>query len=190
MLVRRKPTRARRGAALVESALVLAIFLALLFGIFEYCRFLLVLHVANNAARDGARYATVNVSKPTNFDTTAYTDASGVTSVSIQAYTTARMGGVDRQISGYQVAVYPVDPAGLAQNPPVVRSKTLGTGNPPPYPDPFNASDPLSPPWNQAAFSEKIAVTIKGTYRPLLPTFLLMPSTLSINITAVMGSEG
>ena len=78
----------------------------------------------------------------------------------------------------------------LAQNPPVVRSKTLGTGNPPPYPDPFNASDPLSPPWNQAAFSEKIAVTIKGTYRPLLPTFLLMPSTLSINITAVMGSEG
>jgi len=172
----------RRGMTIVETTLALGLFLLLLFGLFEYCRFLMVLHVTNNAARDAARYATVNVNCPSS--------QIAPTRAAILDYATARMGGVDRQISGYQVAVYPVDPAGLAQNPPVVRSKTLGTGNPPPYPDPFNASDPLSPPWNQAAFSEKIAVTIKGTYRPLLPTFLLMPSTLSINITAVMGSEG
>ena len=56
--------RLRRGAAIVESTLVLSVFLMLLFGMFEYCRFLLVLHVTNNAARDGVRYAAVNVTKP------------------------------------------------------------------------------------------------------------------------------
>src|SRR5436305_2616272 len=107
MLVRRKPTRARRGATLVESALVLAIFLALLFGLFEYCRFLFVLHVANNAARDGARYAVVNVNKPTNFDTTDYTDSSGTVYPNIQKYTTTKMCGLDKQLGGYAVNVFP-----------------------------------------------------------------------------------
>ena len=62
---------------LVESALVLGIFLVLLFGIFEYCRFLLVLHVTTNASRDGARYASVNWDKPSTFNKTNYTDANG-----------------------------------------------------------------------------------------------------------------
>lgn len=56
----------RRGVTIVESALVLSIFLMLLFGIFEYCRFLMVLHVTHNAARDGARYAAVNVNCPSD----------------------------------------------------------------------------------------------------------------------------
>src|SRR5436305_14880481 len=103
MMIRR-PTR-RRGMAIVETVLVLAVFLLMFFGLFEYCRFLMVLHVANNAARDGARYAVVNVSKPSNFDTTDYTDSAGDVYPSIQSYTTARMGGVDRNITGYRVAV-------------------------------------------------------------------------------------
>jgi len=172
----------RRGATLVEGALALSLFLLVLFGIFEYCRYLMVLHVAHNAARDGARYATVNVNCPSN--------QIAATRTAIVGYTTDRLGGVDRQIQGCQVAVYPVDQTGLAQSPPVVRSKTLSTASPPTYPDPFNTSDPLNPSWNSAAFSEKIAVTIRGTYKPLLPSFLFMPSALTINITAVMGSEG
>ena len=179
MLARRP---ARRGMTAVETTLVLGVFLLLLFGIFEYCRFLMVLHITNNAARDAARYATVNVNCPSS--------QIASTKTAILAYATARMGGVDQQIQGYQVAVYPVDPVGLAQSPPVIRSKTLSTNNPPAYPDPFNPSDPNSPPWNSAAFSEKIAVTIKGTYKPLLPTFLVMPAAIPVNITAVMGSEG
>ena len=59
MLLRR--ANRRRGMTLVESTLVLMVFLMLLFGIFEYCRFLMVLHITNNAARDGARYAVVNL---------------------------------------------------------------------------------------------------------------------------------
>jgi len=177
---------------------VLSVFLLFLFGIFEYCRFLMVLHVANNAARDGARYATVNVSKPTTFDTTAYTDAAGTVYPSVRDYTTARMGGVDRHITGYQVAVYAVDPVGLALSPPVVRSKSARTATPPVYPDPFNPSDPNRVPWNQATFSERIAVHVRGVYRPVTPlgistgryTISLMPDNIPVNVIAVMGSEG
>ena len=105
------PTREnrRRGITIVEATLVLSVFLMMLFGMFEYCRFLMVLHITNNAARDGARYAVVNLDKPDNFNTTNYG-----TRPSVVNYTTTRMGGVQRQINnvhatysptGYQVEV-------------------------------------------------------------------------------------
>jgi Flp pilus assembly protein TadG len=179
--------RRRRGVTIVESTLVLSVFLLLLFGMFEYCRFLMVLQVTNNAARNGARYAVVNISKPTSFNTVDYTDASGTVYPSIQNYTTSLMGGVQQNIQNFQMAVYAVDPVGLAQSPPIIRPKSL---NPPTYPNPFNPTDPNAVPWNQAAFTEKIGVSIQGTYNTLMPTFLLMPSTIPINVTAIMGSEG
>jgi Flp pilus assembly protein TadG len=162
--------------SLVESAFVLSIFLMLMFGIFEYSRYLMVLHVTNNAARDGARYAAVNVNT---------SDVTG-TQTAIINYTTARMAGITSSVSGIQVAVYPCDSAGLSSSPPVVRSKST-TGSAP-YPDPFG-STPYTP-WNNAQFTERIAVTIKGTYTPVLPSFLFMPSTISIYVTAVTESEG
>ena len=64
--------------------------------------------------------AVVNVSKPSNFDTTDYTASAGNVYPSIQSYTTARMGGVDRIITGYRVAVYACDSVGLAHTPPAV----------------------------------------------------------------------
>lgn len=182
MMLRRRPNgpRRRRGMTIVESALVLGIFMALLFGIFEYCRFLFMLHVANNAARDGSRYAVVNVSKPTNFDTTDYTDPSGTVYPSIQKYTTTKMAGLDKQLGGYAVAVFACDPAGLSAAPPVVRPKTPAAG------------------WNNAAFTERIAVQITGTYTPVTPlsisngrtTIALFPSTIPLTVTSIMGSEG
>jgi Flp pilus assembly protein TadG len=181
MLARFHPYRAsrRRGMTIVESALVLSVFMLLLFGIFEYCRFLLVLHVTNNAARDGARYAAVRVN----------TDAALVTTVQqdILNYTTMRMGSVQHNIVGYQVAVYALDQPGLDQTPAIIRAKPKTPGGP--YPDPFNSSDPNAVPWNSVGFTERVAVTIKGTYKPLLPTFLLMPSSIPINITAMMAGE-
>ncbi len=180
----------RRGAAVVESALVLSVFLLLLFGIFEYCRFLLVLHVTNNAARDGARYAAVRVNA----------DSSQIAIVQQQVldYTKARMGGVDKQIQGCGIIVYAVDQLGLDQTTPIIRGKPKNTGGP--YPDPFlptgsaNGVPVVGLPtngvaWNTVGFTERVAVTIKGTYKPLLPTFLLMPSSIPIKITAIMGGE-
>jgi Flp pilus assembly protein TadG len=180
----------RAGVTVVESALVLSVFLMLLFGMFEYCRFLLVLHVTNNAAREGARYASVNLDKPSTFGTTNYTDGSGTVYLSVANYTKFRMGGVDRNIEGFRVAVFACDQAGLNLSPTVVRPKTTSVATPAVYPNPFNSSDPNALPWNSASFPDRIAVYINGTYRPILPSFLLMPTTIPINIYAVMGSEG
>ena len=47
----------RRGAVVVELALVLPVFLLVVFGIIEFGRAMMVSHVANNAARAGARKA-------------------------------------------------------------------------------------------------------------------------------------
>jgi len=180
MLIRRTPRR--RGATVPETVLVLAVFLLLLFGLFEYCRYLLVLHVTNNAARDGARYAVVNVNCPA--------DQIAAKQTEIINYTTDRMGGVQKNIIGYKVAVYPCDPAGLAMTPPQVIPKTAVTGTADDPFQPYNASTNPLPPWNQATFTERIAVTIKGKYKPVMPTFLLMPDLIDVNVTAVMGSEG
>ncbi len=172
MLARRRPTR-RRGMTIVESTLVLAIFLMMLFGIFEYARFLLVLHVTTNAARDGARYAAVNVNKPVTLDTADYTvtTSSGTqTYQNITQYTKDRTGGVYNQMSGFAVTVFAVDGPALASNPanPVARSGYT---------------------WNQVTFPDKVAVKVSGTYTPLLPSFLNMPTSIPISITSVTGGE-
>jgi hypothetical protein len=97
------------------------------------------------------------------------------------------MGGVDRQLAGFQVAVYPVDPVGLTLSPPVVRPKTTIPGN---YPDPFDQSAAGRTDWNEAVFTERVAVSIRGTYRPVLPVPLFLPSTIPLTVTATTGSEG
>ena len=188
MLIR--PTARRHGMTTVETALVLSVFCMLLFGVFEYSRFLLILHVTNNAARDGARYAVVNLDKPSTFDATDYTDGSGTLFPSIQNFTSDRVGGgAGRQMAGfqYQVAAYAVDGTGLTLSPPVIRPKSK---NPPTYPDPFSAGDPNKVPWNTATFTEGVAVTIQGNYIPLLPDFLFMPPSVPISVTSMAGSEG
>jgi len=55
----------RRGALTVEMALVLPICFLFMFGLFDFCRLLMVRQVVTNAARAGARYATVSTSSAT-----------------------------------------------------------------------------------------------------------------------------
>lgn len=50
----------RRGAAAVETAVVLLLVAMFFFAIFEYGRLLMDWNVLNNAAREGCRYALVN----------------------------------------------------------------------------------------------------------------------------------
>ena len=52
--------RNRRGVATVETALVLPICFVFMFGLFDFCRLLMVRQVVANAAREGARFATVS----------------------------------------------------------------------------------------------------------------------------------
>jgi hypothetical protein len=108
----------------------------------------------------------------------------------IQKYTRSLMGGGDGQLggaTGCQIAVYSVDPVGLSMTPPVIRPVSA---NPPAYPNPFNSSDPNALPWNSAAFTQNIAVSIQGTYTPLLPGFLFMPSSVPVSVTGMACSEG
>lgn len=179
MLASRRSQRTARtrrlGATVVECALVLSIFLMLLLGIFEYCRFLFTLHVTNNAAREGARYASVNMNCTSGTQMLPGFSGGGGQVASTQQtvinYTTMMMSNVQSNISGYTVTVYAVNPTGLSASPPTI------------------APSPTATSWNNTTFPNSIAVTITGTYVPALPSFLLMPSTVPINITALMVAE-
>jgi Flp pilus assembly protein TadG len=155
--------RTRRGSTIVESALVLSIFLMFLFGIFEYSRFLMVMHLTNNAARDGARYAAVNLSKPSTFTTTNYTDASGNVYPSITSYVTSLMGGMDHNVQGFTVTVTARD-----QNGNVLSGTT----------------------WNSITFPQQVGVSVTGNYQPITPLLLFMSSSIPVNATAAVVSEG
>ncbi len=182
----RSPRRARRsGVAAVEAALCLTVFFMFLFGIFEYSRYLMMLHVATNAARDGARYASVNVDKPTDFDTVP-TTIGARTYESIVAYTTRRMPGANNQIQNLAISVYPCDPSGMFSDPPVIAPKPgYVAPTPPSY-----AAVTRTTHWNSAAFTERIAVQISGNYIPATPNLLGLNSSVPVNIIALMGSEG
>lgn len=169
--MRRRRSPRRSGATLPETALVLSGFLLFLMGVFEYSRFLMILHVTNNAARSGARYASVNVDKPSTFDTVP---ASG--QLSIHDFVRGEMGGVDTIIDGFAIAVFPCDNAQLFADPPVIAPKAG------------------SPAWNDASFTERIAVRITGNYRPILPGFVFFytggASAVPLTVAATASSEG
>src|SRR5580765_730888 len=112
MILRTKRANRRGGATTVEASVVISVFLLFLFGLFEYCRFIFFLHVSTNAARDGARYAAVNVEKPVNFD---YNNATvgTVTYQSIKGYVDDRIATNGKMLTSYTVEVFPCDNAQL-----------------------------------------------------------------------------
>jgi Flp pilus assembly protein TadG len=186
----RRQRGARRGSAIVETALVLSVFCLMLFGIFEYCRYLFVLHLVENSAREGARYASVNLDKPATFGATDYTDGTGKLYRSVQNYTKDRAKGIQKQFPAtgagrLQVAVFPVDATGLQLATPIIRPKSKNGST---FPDPF-VPDSNTVDWNTASFPDRIAVSIKGTYKTLLPSFIGLPKTIDIKVTAMTSSE-
>jgi Flp pilus assembly protein TadG len=90
---------ARSGAALVETTAVVVIFLLLLFGVLEYCRFIFLKQLIDNAAREGARYAVV-----------APGDANLVPNTI--AVVNARMAGFSNAVKNWNVQVYMSDTSG------------------------------------------------------------------------------
>ncbi len=99
MAMLRKGRAGRPAAALVETAAVCAIFLMVLFGVFEYCRLLWVRQMVENAAREGARYAIVNTADPNLVANT-------------QAVVTTRMSGLQNALLNWKVQVYYADSSG------------------------------------------------------------------------------
>ena len=70
-----------RGAAMLETALVLPICLLFILGVCEYSRYLMLLHLATNAAREGCRYAVAHTQPVTIAGTTQGNATSDVTNV-------------------------------------------------------------------------------------------------------------
>ena len=98
-------TSMRRGATLVETALVLSALIILLLAIMEYSRFIMIQQVVENATREGAHLT----SSADGSDSTNY---SYQTTSSIQAAVTNAMGGQAVTLSGLSIQVYLADSSG------------------------------------------------------------------------------
>jgi hypothetical protein len=155
---------------------VALVLFVLLFGIFEYSRFLFVYHVAANAARDAARFAAVKTgggTMPGEPATVSVDDVKEVTRSGVfngQPYG-AGMCGVESQIDEFAVEVYAVPDADLAATPP-------------------NLDPAGKPMWNSAAFHQKIAVQVTGTYKPVLYGLIGFGGDIPVKVTVLMSSEG
>jgi len=174
MLLQRK-NRRRDGATTVEFAFVAILLFLMLFGIFEYGRFLFVYHITTNAARDAARFAAVKTGggtmpgEPTSVSTADVQEVWRSGMFNGQAYGTG-MCGMENQITGYVVNVFAVPDASLYATPPDLTP----TGK---------------PAWNTATFHQQIAVQVTGSYKPVVPNLIGMNSSVPFTVTVLMGSE-
>lgn len=188
-------TRNKRysGAVAVEAAVVLMVVMMFLLGIFEYCRYMFFIQIATNSARDAARFAVVNVNN-SSVTGTVITDEPTYASTrpvfDVPALTThilGKMAGTDRLVRRriatvpvYQV--FPCDSTVLYTDPLTIRPKT--------QPDSTAVPPITTATWNNARFTERIAVRIFGYYDPAFPSFLMMEYTINVDVIVVMGSEG
>ena len=95
----------RRGAVLVEAALVLPVVIMFLFGILEYGRYLMTLQVMTNAAREGARFALAHTQPVTVGGTTYGNATSDVSTVVNKAL-------AGQALSSQNVQIYASDSLG------------------------------------------------------------------------------
>lgn len=158
-------TKYRRTAAhAVEFAFVIPVVLLLLFGILEYCRYLMTLQVTDNAAREAARHALAR--------TDTFQTGESTTSITNFAKDYAKSCGM--QLTGTAVKVYksnkygePLDTNGVVQS-----SYTTAAA------------------FDQTTFGDYITVQITGTYEPVLPSFMWLAPAITVTATATMCSEG
>lgn len=147
-----------------------------LFGIFEYCRLLFTLHLAQNAAHDAARFASVHTNggtMPGDPTTIAQSDIVNIVTTGTTQGVTYGTGmcGMQGNIQNFTVNVFTVDPTALAATPTVVQQLSGSS-------------------WNSAAFAQNIAVQITGNYQPIVPSLLFMGSSIPITVTVMFNSEG
>jgi Flp pilus assembly protein TadG len=179
MRLKHPSLKRRRGATTVEFAFVALLLFMMLFGIFEYGRFLFVFHTANNAARDAARFAVVRTGGGT-VDYSGNAEPANITTADVIGVCTngtfngqtygSGMCGVEVSITGYTVDVYAVTDANYYATTP-------------------NVAPASGVAWNSAGFNQKICVRISGTYQPIVPNLLGMNSNIPFVVTVFVCSE-
>lgn len=195
----------RRGSAIVEAAFVLPIFFLFTFGIYEYGRYLLVLNITTNAARDAARWAAVHANDGRTADTT-HSDLPSANYPLFNVITDTRLTAASTPLA-YANAPYgasrPVYDVPFVNDYVAVRSGPVANmldrravwvfaadtsqlyANPAKVMPKTGTSS-----WKQAAFTERIAVQIVGDFKPVLPTFLFMSDPLPVSVIGLAPSEG
>jgi len=174
--MRISPTSRRRsGATSVEFAFVAILLFMLLFGIFEYGRFLFVYHMTTNAARDAARFAVVRTGGGTLVGEPATVTKADI----IEVWRTgmfngksygAGMCGMESQITNYTVEVFAVPESDLYAATP-------------------NLDAAGKPDWTSATFHQQIAVRISGTYKTVVSGLIGLSSEMPFTVIVLMGSE-
>lgn len=97
--------RRRSGAAIVEAALVLPFLMMFLLGVMEYGRYVMMLHVLQNAAREGARYAVAHT-EPVVVQGVTYGNATSDVTAVVNNFLAGQ------SLSGQTVQVYLSDTSG------------------------------------------------------------------------------
>lgn len=102
---RHRRANRRDGSTIVQAAIVLPVVLMFLFGILEYSRYVMLLQIMTNAAREGCRYAVMHTD-PVEINSVTYGSAtSNVTTIA-----TNMLGG--QTLSSQAISVYASDALG------------------------------------------------------------------------------
>jgi Flp pilus assembly protein TadG len=130
-VLRRRPNRDRRGAALVEFAIVTPVLLVLVLGMIEVGRAVMVTEVLTYAARMGARTGAISSGSTANAKTAAnavLTD-SGITGATVNVFVNgSNLTDASAAKSGDQIAVsvtIPYANVTWLSNPEYLDGKTL-----------------------------------------------------------------
>ncbi|MFO0961089.1 MAG: TadE/TadG family type IV pilus assembly protein [Isosphaeraceae bacterium] len=97
MWVGKRGGERRRASATLEMAFILMPLMMTFMGVIEYSRYLFVRGLADNACREGARFAIVHATDRTTAD--------------VQAQVTSKLAGQSSAFSGLVINVYKIDPA-------------------------------------------------------------------------------
>lgn len=101
IVARQRRVGRRRGQTLVEFALVLPVFLLMLFGLIDMGRFVYLNSTLSQAAREGARVAAVEASWMGSTDTTCGATAGPVCPATVAALRTDVLNGANRMMAPF-----------------------------------------------------------------------------------------
>jgi hypothetical protein len=189
MIRRTAPLPRRRAAYIVEFALVGPLVLTLLFASLEWCLYLMTLNQAQNAAREGARYAVVRTDTYESFPgTRTYLnknppdtyDAGVYSQQQVVAWVQNYLNTAGAQINNLEITIYKVNSLG---QPIDLNGNVLPE-------DPTAETLTNQGQWNQTRFGDLIAVRITGTYAPVIPGLSQIGLAPPVFAMSAMGSEG
>jgi Flp pilus assembly protein TadG len=165
--------RSQRGAALVEYAFVLILFLSLLFGISGFGHALYVYHAINNAAKEGTRWAAVNGHNCNNDLTCDGTNGMN------------NLPASKAQIESYVAAHLP--PSLDSSSATVTANFLADSGSPPVCT--VAVADPTGPPGSKVGPFDNypgctVQVTVQYTYNFMFP--LIHTSPVNMSVTSEM----